>query len=161
MYSWKGLSFLASTIGEPKRLHPDTEQCKSFEEARILVEVDLTKKLPEQYSFQSNKSVNEVVQYEYPWLPPRCSVFSKWGHTTNECLANKKKILTKEKEIMVQEQTTSCSESATVVTPETNIEDDHVDKEAALPPTENVNQDVTIEEVSQEHNNIQLQRDEQ
>lgn len=39
MFSWDGIGFLASPLGEPKRLHPDTAECKSFEEAKVFVEV--------------------------------------------------------------------------------------------------------------------------
>ena len=45
-FSWKVLSAITSPLGLPKKLHPDTEACKSLEEAKVLVEVDLTKKLP-------------------------------------------------------------------------------------------------------------------
>lgn len=38
MFSRKGLGFIASVVGYPKRLHPDTELCKSFEEAKVFVE---------------------------------------------------------------------------------------------------------------------------
>lgn len=43
MFSWKGLGFIASVVEKPKRLHPDTILCKSFEEAKIFVEADMTK----------------------------------------------------------------------------------------------------------------------
>lgn len=52
MFTWKGLSFLASPMGEPKRLHPDTMLCNSFEEAKIFVEADLSKELPKQFRFK-------------------------------------------------------------------------------------------------------------
>lgn len=35
MFSWKGLSFLASAVGELKRLHPKMETCKIFDEAKV------------------------------------------------------------------------------------------------------------------------------
>ncbi|CAL9224732.1 unnamed protein product [Arabidopsis halleri] len=87
MFSWEGISFLSSSVGEPKRLHPETELCKSFEEAKVFVEVDLTKILPKSFRFQSDKGVNAVVEYTYPWLPPKCSTCYKWGHLQDVCLA--------------------------------------------------------------------------
>lgn len=58
MYSWKGLGFLASAIGEPKRLHPDTELYKSFYVAKVFVEADMSKDLPQSYRFKSEKGID-------------------------------------------------------------------------------------------------------
>lgn len=52
MYSWKGLGFLASVVGEPKRLHPEIELCNNFEEAKVFVEADLSKELPKSHQFK-------------------------------------------------------------------------------------------------------------
>lgn len=51
MFSWKGLSFLASPVGEPIRLHQETQLVTNFEEAKIFVDVDLSKSLPKSYYF--------------------------------------------------------------------------------------------------------------
>ncbi|XP_024011406.1 uncharacterized protein LOC112086667 [Eutrema salsugineum] len=59
----------------------------NFEEARVFVEVNLDQKLPESFSFKSKTGVDTVVQYEFPWLPPRCVSCAKWGHTIAECKA--------------------------------------------------------------------------
>lgn len=91
MFSWKGLGFLASAVGDPKRLHPDTVLCKNFEEAKVFVEADLSKDLPKSFRFQSDKGVDSVVEFQYPWLPPKCSVCSKWGHFKEVCIINKGK----------------------------------------------------------------------
>ncbi|XP_022543140.2 uncharacterized protein LOC111198630 [Brassica napus] len=85
MFSWKGLGFIASAVGKPKRLHPDTILCKSFEEAKIFVEADMTKELPTSHHFKSKLGVAADVQFEYPWLPPKCSLCSRWGHTGQTC----------------------------------------------------------------------------
>ncbi|XP_024009612.1 uncharacterized protein LOC18013789 isoform X2 [Eutrema salsugineum] len=87
MFTWKGLSFLTSPLGEPKKLHPDTLWAKSFEEAKVFVEVNLSQKLPESFSFKSKRGVDTIVQYEFPWLPPRCVLCAKWGHEKAECKA--------------------------------------------------------------------------
>lgn len=87
MFSWKGLGFLASDVGVPKRLHPDTELCKDFDEAKVFVEANLTKELPSSFRFKSEQGVDAVVDFKYPWLPPRCSVCAKWGHLSASCLA--------------------------------------------------------------------------
>lgn len=62
-FSWKVLSAITSPLGSPKKLHPDTEACKSFEEAKVFVEVDLTKKLPKFFSFKSEKGGDTIVEF--------------------------------------------------------------------------------------------------
>ncbi|XP_019085582.1 PREDICTED: uncharacterized protein LOC109126472 [Camelina sativa] len=88
-FSWKVLSAITSPLGTPKRLHPETEACKLFVEAKVFVEVDLTKSLPKHMSFKSGKGGDTVVEFVYPWLPPRCVDCSKWGHLRVDCLSKK------------------------------------------------------------------------
>ncbi|KAL1224706.1 hypothetical protein V5N11_001145 [Cardamine amara subsp. amara] len=90
MFTWKGLSFLASPIGIPLRLHQETDLVTSFEEANIFVDVNLSKKLPRSYFFKvKGEEVN--VTFEYPWLPQRCGICEKLGHGEDVCLANRNK----------------------------------------------------------------------
>ncbi|XP_024009890.1 uncharacterized protein LOC112085115 [Eutrema salsugineum] len=89
MLAWKGLSFLTSPIGEPKHLHPDIELCRSFEEARVFVEVDVTKPLPKSFSFELDDGKCVQISYEYPWLPAKCTNYEKWGHKQHECVLQK------------------------------------------------------------------------
>ncbi|ESQ38429.1 hypothetical protein EUTSA_v10029223mg [Eutrema salsugineum] len=84
LYNWKGLSFLASPIGVPKQLHPDTLWVKDFEVAKISVEVDLTKTLPKFHCFEIQGKTVEI-QYEFPWLPPYCTNCDGWGHVAADC----------------------------------------------------------------------------
>lgn len=74
-------------MGKPIRLHPKTEACVSFEEAQLLVEADLTKDLPSEYHLlgEEEGELDVVVQYLYPWLPPRCSCCQKWAQTSCVC----------------------------------------------------------------------------
>lgn len=49
-------------------------------------------KLTVQKSYQSNEHLisrarRTVVEYAYPWLPPRCTACEKWGHLQAVCLA--------------------------------------------------------------------------
>lgn len=93
MFTDKGLEFLASVVGKPVRLHPKTEACESFEEAKILVEADLTKDLPKEYilSGEEEGELDAVIHYSYPWLSPHCQVCKKWGHLRDSCLLEKQK----------------------------------------------------------------------
>lgn len=47
LYTRKGLKFLGSIIGKAIKLHPSTEHCMRLDVARVLVEVNLKKPLPE------------------------------------------------------------------------------------------------------------------
>lgn len=47
MFSWKGFSFVAGPVGEPKRLHPETAQCLNMKMAKIFVIADLIKRTPD------------------------------------------------------------------------------------------------------------------
>jgi len=89
-FSWKVLSAITSPLGTPNKLHSDTEACKSFDEGKVFVEVDLTKDLPKKFSFKSEKGGDTIVEFVYPWLPPRCHTCSKWGHQTIDCLAGRR-----------------------------------------------------------------------
>lgn len=51
MFSWKGLSFVTSAVGELVRLHSDTAQCFDFKIAKVFVKADLTKELPKSLKF--------------------------------------------------------------------------------------------------------------
>jgi len=89
MFTDKGLEFLASAVGKPIRLHPKTESCVSFDEAQLLVEADLTKELPKEYAIMGEEDgeLDSVINYSYPWLPPRCTCCKKWGHLHSTCLS--------------------------------------------------------------------------
>ncbi|XP_024014456.1 uncharacterized protein LOC112088412 [Eutrema salsugineum] len=89
LYSWLGLSALTSPLGTPKKLHPDTEACKNLEEAKVFVEVNLTKALPTCFRFKSETGPDFVVDYVFPWLPPFCEGCNKWGHLSKECVSRK------------------------------------------------------------------------
>lgn len=88
MYSWQGLSFIASAAGFPVRLHPETAACSNFKVAKIFINADLTKELPTKINFKKN-GVSSLVEFIYPWLPMRCSTCKKWGHTDKVCIKNK------------------------------------------------------------------------
>lgn len=77
MFSWKGLGFLASEVGELKRLHLDTELYTKFDEAKVFVEADLSKELSKQYLCKLQKDEEVIVEFSYPWLPPRCQTCEK------------------------------------------------------------------------------------
>ena len=93
--SKKGLSFLSRTAGKFVKLHPNTEQCIRLDVARVLVEVDLGKPLPQKICFKGRDGEDTTVLVHYPWLPPRCGVCAKWGHTEKDCHADRPVVILK------------------------------------------------------------------
>lgn len=88
IYSWSSIGFLASVVGKPIRLNPETELCSNFEEAKVFVEADMSKELPKMYWLRSKSEIDAEIEFAYPWLPPRCSLCSKWGHLVSSCVIN-------------------------------------------------------------------------
>lgn len=117
MFSWKGLGFIASAVGKPKRLHPDTLLCKSFEEAKVFVDADVTKELPAAHRFKSKLGVEADVTFEYPWLPPKCNICSKWGHAGKTCKGKQIRLLEKkDKETAIESTPKEAPEITTEAT---------------------------------------------
>ena len=88
-FSWEALSFMTSTVGFPVRLHPETMSCSNFEEAKVFVKVDVSKTLPKEIDFTMGGK-EFTAEFYYPWLPSRCNVCEKWGHTDKVCATKKR-----------------------------------------------------------------------
>ena len=85
MFSWEGLSLIASPVRCPVKLHPETIACTSFEVAKVFVNVDVSKALPREMTF-SKDGEEFLVEFHYPWLPSRCKHCNKWGHNQKVCI---------------------------------------------------------------------------
>ena len=91
MFSWEALSFMTSTVGFPVYLHPETIACSNFEEAKIFVNVDVSKALPKEIDF-AIEGKEFTAEFYYPWLPSRCNICEKWGHSENVCVKKKREM---------------------------------------------------------------------
>lgn len=60
-----------------------------FEEAKIFVNVDVSKTLPKEIDFAINGK-KFTAEFYYPWLPSRCNLCEKWGHTDKVCVMKKR-----------------------------------------------------------------------
>ncbi|XP_018460575.1 uncharacterized protein LOC108831544 [Raphanus sativus] len=89
MFSWEGLSLIASPVGFPVKLHPKTLACSSFEVVTVFVKVDVSRTLPKEMNFAKNGK-EFTVEFYYPWLPSRCTCCNKWGHNEKVCALKKK-----------------------------------------------------------------------
>ena len=85
MYSWEGLSFITSAVGFPVKLHPETIACSNLEVAKVFAKVDVAKALPKEINFSKNGK-EFGVEFLFPWLPSRCKMCDKWGHTEAVCV---------------------------------------------------------------------------
>lgn len=87
MYLWEGPSFITSAAGVPDHLHLDTIPCTDFEVAKVFVNADLSKELRRQitYNIQGEET---IVEFSYPWLPPKCATCGKWGYYEKSCILN-------------------------------------------------------------------------
>jgi hypothetical protein len=116
MFSWDGLSFITSSVGNPIRLHPETELCTKFDEAKVFVEVNLSQDVPKCHRFKIEEEKDVIVEFIYPWLPPKCTCCSKWGHLVDVCVSKlKPPALVIESELEEGEVLADPSASATTV----------------------------------------------
>lgn len=91
IYSWEGLSFITSAAGIPDHLHPETLACTNLKTAKVFVKADLSKELPKKINF-TIQGKETLVEFSYPWLPPRCEECGKWGHYITFCKEKKKEV---------------------------------------------------------------------
>uniref|UniRef100_A0A0D3DLD3 DUF4283 domain-containing protein n=1 Tax=Brassica oleracea var. oleracea TaxID=109376 RepID=A0A0D3DLD3_BRAOL len=73
MFSWEGLSLIASHVGVPVRLHPETLACFSFEVAKVFVNVDVSKALPKEMNF-SSKGKEFMVEFTIRGSPQGANI---------------------------------------------------------------------------------------
>ncbi|CAF2087410.1 unnamed protein product [Brassica napus] len=85
LFNRESLSRIATAIGKPESLAPETERKENFEVAKLYVRVDLTSPLPHKVvsGFSNGKEV--MIDVSYPWLPIKCDSCSKFGHIKERC----------------------------------------------------------------------------
>ncbi|KAF8082241.1 hypothetical protein N665_0841s0008 [Sinapis alba] len=79
------LSRIATAVGKPESLFPETERKENFAVAKLYVKVDLTAPLPNRIisGFSNGKEVQ--IDVSYPWLPVKCEACKKFGHNKDKC----------------------------------------------------------------------------
>ncbi|XP_074305712.1 uncharacterized protein LOC141640934 [Silene latifolia] len=96
-WSSKALSKIACKIGTPLYADPVTTNKERLTFARIMVEVDLAKPLPDFVGLQTPFMGQFMQQVIYEWLPYYCTHCKKLGHEQKVCKLIKKKEAVKEK----------------------------------------------------------------
>ncbi|XP_018508425.1 uncharacterized protein LOC108868999 [Brassica rapa] len=85
LFNKESLSRIATAIGKPESLAPETERKENFAVAKLYVKVDLTAPLPQRIisGFSNGKEVQ--IEVSYPWLPVNCDSCKRFGHKTDKC----------------------------------------------------------------------------
>ncbi|XP_010549581.1 PREDICTED: uncharacterized protein LOC104820719 [Tarenaya hassleriana] len=85
LYSLKGISYIASGIGEP--LHTDKMRLDplSVGEAKVKVEVQLDATLPQAIEIEDEQGSVITVNAAYPWILPKCINCGEFGHKLQSC----------------------------------------------------------------------------
>lgn len=85
LFNKESLSRLATAVGKPVSLAPETERKENFQVAKLYVRVDLTKKLPSNIisGFSNGREVD--ISVSYPWMPMMCDACGKYGHLRAKC----------------------------------------------------------------------------
>ncbi|KAF8114264.1 hypothetical protein N665_0039s0029 [Sinapis alba] len=85
LFNRESLSRIATAVGKPESLFPETERKENFAVAKLYVKVDLTAPLPNRIisGFSNGKEVQ--IDVSYPWLPVKCEACKKFGHNKDRC----------------------------------------------------------------------------
>ncbi|KAJ4839241.1 hypothetical protein Tsubulata_031114 [Turnera subulata] len=84
----EGLSYLASTLGQP--LHTDRDCSKLFnsDSVNICVQVDFAQPLLKELKLDLNGET-VIIDVVYSWQPPHCELCKNWGHHEIACTTSK------------------------------------------------------------------------
>lgn len=85
LFNKESLGRIATAVGKPIALAPETARKENFEVAKILVRINLLKDLPSRVvsGFSDGREID--IEVSYPWLPPKCAVCNQFGHETSLC----------------------------------------------------------------------------
>ncbi|CAA7043519.1 unnamed protein product [Microthlaspi erraticum] len=85
LFNKKSLSRIATAVGKPVSLAPETERKENFEVAKVWVRVNLLAELRTRIvtGFSNGREVEVTVTY--PWLPSKCGHCGKFGHESRLC----------------------------------------------------------------------------
>ncbi|CAA7054038.1 unnamed protein product [Microthlaspi erraticum] len=86
LYSISGVSHIASGLGAPMATYKPRLDPILLGEAKILVEVELSKAFPPRIAASDDSGVISMVDVEYAWLPTKCSRCGELGHKIRRCL---------------------------------------------------------------------------
>ncbi|CAN7010623.1 unnamed protein product [Brassica oleracea var. botrytis] len=85
-YSIPGISHIASGVCALMATHKPRLDPILMGEAKILVEVELSKAFPSKIANNDENDFISMVDVEYAWLPSKCSRYGQLGHKVKLCL---------------------------------------------------------------------------
>ncbi|KAF8110946.1 hypothetical protein N665_0077s0009 [Sinapis alba] len=93
LFNRESLSRIATAVGKPESLFPETERKENLAVAKLYVRVDLTAPLPHRIisGFSNGKEVQ--IDVSYPWLPVKCEACKRFGHNKDKCSVQTQKDL--------------------------------------------------------------------
>ncbi|ESQ38279.1 hypothetical protein EUTSA_v10029505mg [Eutrema salsugineum] len=86
LYSIPGISHIASGLGALMATHKPRLDPILMGEAKILVEVELSKAFPTRIAAEDDNGFISMVDVEYAWLPSKCGRCGQLGHKVKRCL---------------------------------------------------------------------------
>lgn len=88
LFNKQSLSRIATAVGKPVSLAPETERKENFEVAKIWIRVRLLDDLPRRVVSGYSNGREAEISVSYPWLPPKCENCKKYGHDVHLCPQN-------------------------------------------------------------------------
>ncbi|KAF3531813.1 hypothetical protein DY000_02038641 [Brassica cretica] len=85
LYNNESLSRLATVVGRPVSVAPETQRKENFQVVKLYVKVDLLKRLPDTIVSGFSNGREFRIDVSYPWLPIKCEHCGKYGHKKEEC----------------------------------------------------------------------------
>ncbi|XP_044491492.1 uncharacterized protein LOC123215458 [Mangifera indica] len=81
----KGLSYIASAIGNPLYVDSITEEGTRLDYARICIEIKVDSECPDSICLSLLNGECMVINVEYSWKPIKCNGCQCFGHSTANC----------------------------------------------------------------------------
>lgn len=85
LFNKQSLSRIATAVGKPVSLAPETERKENFEVAKLWVRVNLLDELPKRIVSGFSNGREVAITVTYPWLPSKCENCKKFGHDAGIC----------------------------------------------------------------------------
>ena len=85
LFSQKGISYIASALGNPLYMDRFTASQQRLAFARVCVEVDASVEVPRSIEVEMKNGHRVHVNVSIPWMPAKCSHCKIFGHSDKDC----------------------------------------------------------------------------
>ena len=85
LFSQKGISYIASALGNPLYMHKFTASQQRLAFARVCVEMDAAVEVPKSIEVEMKNDHKVSVSVTIPWMPIKCSYCHIFGHNGKDC----------------------------------------------------------------------------